>query len=143
MTCNCDCKCCSCGLGSHLDYKLFSFPCFSNTSYLTVLKIGHNMGNRMSLIIKIYVCIYIHISIIQKLSHIFYNDVRKILQAKRRISEEARKKQEQEDEKLAQRLQADENRQDGHMSTPHLLHAVKYYLQMKLLSIMWIHHGDV
>ncbi|CAH0729293.1 unnamed protein product, partial [Brenthis ino] len=42
---------------------------------------------------------------------------------KKRIAEEARRKQEQEDEKLAQRLQADENRQDGHKSTPHLLNA--------------------
>ncbi|OWR41029.1 amsh [Danaus plexippus plexippus] len=44
-------------------------------------------------------------------------------EAKRKIAEEARRKQEQEDAKVAQRLQADENRQDGHSTTPYLLHA--------------------
>ncbi|XP_045534941.1 STAM-binding protein-like A [Papilio machaon] len=42
---------------------------------------------------------------------------------KRLIMEEARKKQELEDAKLAERLQADENSQDGSTTTPHLLHA--------------------
>ncbi|XP_050669951.1 STAM-binding protein-like A [Leptidea sinapis] len=42
-------------------------------------------------------------------------------EVKRRKAEEAKKKQEQEDAKLAQILQADENKKDGH-TTPHLLH---------------------
>lgn len=43
--------------------------------------------------------------------------------------EEARKKQELEDAKLAERLQADENSQDGSTTTPHLLHAVLHFYQ--------------
>ncbi|XP_045494157.1 STAM-binding protein-like A [Colias croceus] len=45
----------------------------------------------------------------------------KEMEAKRKIAEEARKKQEQEDAKLAQRLQADENKQDGNATGPHLM----------------------
>ncbi|VVD03503.1 unnamed protein product [Leptidea sinapis] len=45
----------------------------------------------------------------------------KLKEVKRRKAEEAKKKQEQEDAKLAQILQADENKKDGH-TTPHLLH---------------------
>lgn len=40
--------------------------------------------------------------------------------------EEERKKQEREDAKLAERLQADEDRRDPHHPRPHLTHAVCY-----------------
>ncbi|CAG9795293.1 unnamed protein product [Diatraea saccharalis] len=43
-------------------------------------------------------------------------------EGKQRKAEEERKKQEMEDAKLAQRLQADENRLDGFHPTPHLTH---------------------
>ncbi|XP_026737410.1 STAM-binding protein-like A [Trichoplusia ni] len=43
-------------------------------------------------------------------------------EAKRRKAEEERKKQEREDAKLAERLQADENKRDTNPTTPHLLH---------------------
>ncbi|XP_013200282.2 STAM-binding protein-like A [Amyelois transitella] len=43
-------------------------------------------------------------------------------EGKRRKAEEERKKQERDDAKLAERLQADENRRDGHSTTPHLMH---------------------
>uniref|UniRef100_A0A2A4JEZ5 MPN domain-containing protein n=1 Tax=Heliothis virescens TaxID=7102 RepID=A0A2A4JEZ5_HELVI len=42
---------------------------------------------------------------------------------KRAAVEEERKKQEREDAKLAERLQADENKKDAHPGKPHLLHA--------------------
>ncbi|XP_028172849.1 STAM-binding protein-like A isoform X1 [Ostrinia furnacalis] len=42
---------------------------------------------------------------------------------KRRKMEEERKKQEREDAKLAERLQADEDRRDTNHPTPHLMHA--------------------
>ncbi|KAM3961012.1 STAM-binding protein-like A [Aphomia sociella] len=45
---------------------------------------------------------------------------------KRRKAEEERRKQEHDDAKLAERLQADENRRDGHSTTPHLLHAEEW-----------------
>ncbi|CAH2105418.1 unnamed protein product [Euphydryas editha] len=57
-----------------------------------------------------------------KKEHIYYLEN----EEKRRIAEEARRKQEQDDAKLAQRLQADENRQDGHNTTPHLLNAEEW-----------------
>ncbi|KAI8424118.1 hypothetical protein MSG28_002719 [Choristoneura fumiferana] len=41
-------------------------------------------------------------------------------EVKRRIAAEQRRKQEQEDAKLAERLQADEDKQDHHPTTPHL-----------------------
>lgn len=66
---------------------------------------------------KVFVYIYLYIT----LSYYIYLA---IFQEKRRIAEEARRKQEQDDAKLAQRLQADENRQDGHNTSPHLLNAV-------------------
>ncbi|KAL4708292.1 hypothetical protein ACJJTC_007698 [Scirpophaga incertulas] len=47
-------------------------------------------------------------------------------QEKKRIAEEARKKQVQEDAKLAERMQADEDRQDQHHTTPHLLNAEEW-----------------
>lgn len=47
-----------------------------------------------------------------------------LFKAKRRIAEEEKKKQEQEDAKLAERLQADENKRDTHTTTPHLLNTV-------------------
>ncbi|CAK1545901.1 unnamed protein product [Leptosia nina] len=50
--------------------------------------------------------------------HVLYKEN----ESKRKVQEEARRKQEQEDAKLAQRLQADENRQDGNATTPHLTH---------------------
>ncbi|XP_026321988.1 STAM-binding protein-like A [Hyposmocoma kahamanoa] len=46
--------------------------------------------------------------------------------SKRRAAEEERRKQEQEDAKLAQRLQADENRRDNVTSTPHLKHTEQW-----------------
>ncbi|XP_050343922.1 STAM-binding protein-like A [Nymphalis io] len=57
-----------------------------------------------------------------KKEHLYYIEN----EAKRRIAEEARRKQEQDDAKLAQRLQADENRQDGHPTSPHLLNAEEW-----------------
>ncbi|XP_047528666.1 STAM-binding protein-like A [Vanessa atalanta] len=57
-----------------------------------------------------------------KKEHVYYIEN----EEKRRIAEEARKKQEQDDAKLAQRLQADENRQDGHPTSPHLLNAEEW-----------------
>ncbi|CAG4991729.1 unnamed protein product [Parnassius apollo] len=45
---------------------------------------------------------------------------------KRLIAEEARKKQEREDAKLAVSLQADENRQDTNVKTPHLLNTEEW-----------------
>ncbi|XP_026755509.1 STAM-binding protein-like A [Galleria mellonella] len=47
-------------------------------------------------------------------------------QEKRLKAEEERRKQEHDDAKLAERLQADENRRDGHSTTPHLLNAEEW-----------------
>lgn len=47
-------------------------------------------------------------------------------EAKRRLAEEEKRKQEQEDAKLAERLQADENKRDAHTTTPKLLNAEQW-----------------
>ncbi|CAH2071649.1 unnamed protein product, partial [Iphiclides podalirius] len=54
------------------------------------------------------------------------HEIYKENEKKRLIAEEARKRQEQEDAKLAKRLQADENKQDTNVKTPHLLHAEEW-----------------
>lgn len=54
--------------------------------------------------------------------HVVYQEEEK----KRRAAEEERRKQEREDAKLAERLQADENKKDGNATTPHLLHAEQW-----------------
>lgn len=47
-------------------------------------------------------------------------------QENRLKAEDERRKQEHDDAKLAERLQADENRRDGHSTTPHLLNAEEW-----------------
>ncbi|KAJ8733455.1 hypothetical protein PYW08_001753 [Mythimna loreyi] len=51
--------------------------------------------------------------------HVVYQEEEK----KRRAAEEEKRKQERDDAKLAERLQADENKKDANTPTPHLLHA--------------------
>lgn len=58
------------------------------------------------------------------------------MQRKRLIAEEAKKRQEQEDAKLAERLQADENRQDNNKIAPHLLYSVIFVWTVHIKSII-------
>ncbi|KAJ8727420.1 hypothetical protein PYW07_001539 [Mythimna separata] len=54
--------------------------------------------------------------------HVAYQEEEK----KRRAAEEEKRKQERDDAKLAERLQADENKKDGNTPAPHLLHAEQW-----------------
>ncbi|KAH9634525.1 hypothetical protein HF086_016613 [Spodoptera exigua] len=58
--------------------------------------------------------------------HALYQEQEK----KRAAAEEERRKQEREDAKLAERLQADENKKDAHTATPHLMHAERDQLKI-------------
>lgn len=52
---------------------------------------------------------------------------------KRQIAEAQKKKQEQADAKLAERLQADENKRDGNSTIPHLLNNVSWFFKLFIL----------
>ncbi|XP_072940019.1 STAM-binding protein-like A [Epargyreus clarus] len=60
---------------------------------------------------------------------------------KRRIEAEARRKQEQDDAKLAERLQADEDRKDAH-PTPHLLHAEEWAVAPSAPAVDGVSYPD-
>ncbi|CAH0702777.1 unnamed protein product [Spodoptera exigua] len=70
--------------------------------------------------------------------HALYQEQEK----KRAAAEEERRKQEREDAKLAERLQADENKKDAHTATPHLMHAEQWAVSPSVPTMDGVRYPD-